>query len=106
MGKVINMSDKVLSSKVINMGGVEWVGRTRRANPENQAIRDKAESLKVGQGFKVPKVMVISKKIKASNGQIYTLRTYKGYNLVRKIEGRKFSTRRDASGNMYLFRAA
>jgi len=88
---------------------IDWVGRSggggRAASPENQAIRDKADGLKVGQGFVIPKAMVTIRPITNSKtGQTSTLYTYKGASLVHKLEGKKFRTKRDTNNNLYLFR--
>jgi hypothetical protein len=109
--KAVNPIDAISRAGVINIeaDNIDWVQRAggggRGASPENQAVRDKADSLKIGQGFVLPKGMVVKREIKnASTGAVSTLYTFKGANLVHKLQGKKFRTKRDTSGNLYLFR--
>lgn len=98
----------IKGAKVVNLADMEQNlrHRTRAVKPENQALVDKASTLKIGQGFKIPSGMLFENEVTAANGKVYTLQGYRAYNLIRKIEGKKFSTRRDSAGNMYLFRIA
>lgn len=109
--KAVNPIDALSRAGVISIeaDNIDWVQRAggggRGASPENQAVRDKADSLKIGQGFMVPKSMVVKREIKNANtGAVSTLYTFKGANLVHKLQGKKFRTKRDTSGNLYLFR--
>jgi hypothetical protein len=102
----MSKQEMISSAKVVNMESVSLAQRTRSAKPETLALCEKAQGLKVGQGFMLPKEMVIRQNVKAKNGKVYKILNYKGYNLLRKIQGKRFSTKRDTVGNLYLFRVA
>lgn len=81
-------------------------GGGKPMDPAVQKLVDKALSLQIGQGFKVPQSMRLNREIKGANGTS-TLYTYKGAPSLSKrakAQDMRFRTRRDTAQNLWLFR--
>lgn len=104
--------DLIEGAEVLDMdsGDIEFLGKEggRQASPEVEALREKANSLKIGQGFVIPKALMIEREVTNSKtGTSSTIYTYKGANTISKMSkksGKRFRTRRDVHGKMYIFR--
>lgn len=104
--------DLIEGAEVLDMesGDIEFLGKEggRQASPEVEALRDKANSLKIGQGFVIPKALMIEREVtNGKTGASSTIYTYKGANTISKMAkktDKRFRTRRDVHGKMYLFR--
>lgn len=97
--------------QVVSIDTIEFLpsgrGGGKPMDPAVQRLVDKALSLKIGQGFKVPTNMRMERVINGSNGAQSTLHTYKGaQSLSKKAKSQdmRFRTRRDVSNNLWLFR--
>ncbi len=97
--------------KIMDISNVEFLspgggGGGRTVSPEVQKLIQAAMNLKVGQGFKIPDHLRISREINGKNGKS-VLYTYKGAATLMKrakSAGKKFRTRRDVNQNLWLFR--
>lgn len=95
-------------AEIYTMDSIELIGRSggRGASPAVEALKKRATNMKVGQGFIIPEDMRIVRTIN-SNGTQSTLYTYKGANSLNKLSKNqefKFRVRRDAEGNVFLFK--
>jgi hypothetical protein len=98
----------------VNSGDIDFLtgggGGGRSAAPEVEALKAKANSLKIGQGFSVPKALHIERDVTNSKtGVASTIYTYKGAGTISKMakrENKRFRTRRDVAGKLYIFRVA
>lgn len=83
------------------------------ADPAVERLIAKAFTLEISQGIKVPVSMRTMKVIESKNGNKAELHSYKGAQTLSKRAGKtkdsenpyRFRTRRDKSGNLWLFRA-
>lgn len=98
--------------QIVSMDSIEFLpsgrGGGKPMDPAVQKLVDKALSLQIGQGFKVPASMRIQREIKNStSGAVSTLFTYKGAPSLSKrakAQDMRFRTRRDTAQNLWLFR--
>lgn len=94
----------------MNSGDIEFLGKEggRQASPEVEALRSKASGLKIGQGFAIPKALLVEREVTNSKtGATSVIYTYKGANTISKMaskSGMRFRTRRTVDGKMILFR--
>lgn len=97
--------------QVMNIANIEFLasgrGGGKPMDPAAQKLIDKAMTLQVGQGIKVPVSMRIERSITGKNGVTSTLHTYKGAQSLSKKSKEndiRFRTRRDVANNLWLFR--
>jgi len=82
-------------------------GGGKPMNPAVAKLIDKALTLEIGQGIKIPVSMRVQRNITGQNGVISELHTYQGAQSLSKkskAEGMRYRTRRDTTGNLWLFR--
>lgn len=96
--------------QVVNIDTIEFLssgrGGGKPMDPAVAKLVEKALSLQVGQGIKVPVNMRIEREINGANGKS-VLHTYKGAPSLSKrakANDMRFRTRRDVSNNLWLFR--
>jgi len=101
---------KVDGFQVVDIDSIEFLpsgrGGGKPMDPAVQRLVDKALSLRVGQGIKVPVNMRLEREINGANGKSI-LHTYKGAQSLSKkskANDMRFRTRRDVSNNLWLFR--
>ena len=97
--------------QVVSIDSIEFLssgrGGGKPMDPAVQKLIDKAMTLQVGQGIKVPVSMRIERSITGQNGVTSTLHTYKGAQSLSKkskANDMRFRTRRDVANNLWLFR--
>lgn len=97
--------------QVMDINSIEFLssgrGGGKPMDPAVQRLIDKALSLQIGQGIKVPASMRLERTITGTNGQS-VLHTYKGAQTLSKkskANDMRFRTRRDVNNNLWLFRA-
>jgi hypothetical protein len=97
--------------QVMDISNIEFLasgrGGGKPMNPAVAKLIDKALTLEVGQGIKVPVAMRVQRNITGQNGVTSELHTYQGAQSLSKkskAEGMRYRTRRDTSGNLWLFR--
>ena len=99
--------------QVVSMDSIEFLstgrGGGKPMDPATQKLIDKALTLQIGQGIKIPANLRVERAITNSKtGVTATLYTYKGaQSLGKKAKdaGLRFRTRRDVTGNLWLFAA-
>jgi len=103
--------------KVTDINTIDFLesgrGGGKPADPAVERLLTKAFTLEIGQGIKVPVTMRTMKEIVSANGNKAELHSYKGAQTLSKRAGKtkdsenpyRFRTRRDKSGNLWLFRA-
>lgn len=97
--------------QVVSVDSIEFLSSSRGGgkpmNPAVQKLVDKALTLQIGQGIKIPASMRQERKIvNSTTGAESTLFTYQGAPSVNKraaANGLRFRTRRDVAGNLWLF---
>ena len=99
--------------QVVSIDSIEFLasgrGGGKPMNPAVARLIEKALTLEIGQGIKIPIALRIEKQIPNANGVTSTLHTYKGAQTLSKKSkayGLRFRTRRDVSNNLWLFSAA
>ena len=97
--------------QVVSIDSIEFLasgrGGGKPMNPAVAKLIDKALTLEIGQGFKVPVAMRLQRNITGQNGVTSELHTYQGAQSLSKkskAEGKRYRTRRDTAGNLWLFR--
>jgi len=97
--------------QVVSIDTIEFLssgrGGGKPMDPAVAKLIEKAFTLEVSQGIKVPNSLRLQKNITGQNGVTSELHTYKGAQSLSKkskAEGMRFRTRRDTSGNLWLFR--
>lgn len=97
--------------KVVDISTLEFLtsgrGGGKPMDPAVAKLIDKALTLQVGQGIKIPLSMRIQRTITGKNGAVSELHTYKGAQSLSKRsleQGMRFRTRRDTANNLWLFR--
>lgn len=97
--------------QVVSIDSIEFLpsgrGGGKPMDPAVAKLVDKALELEIGQGFKIPAAMRLERVITGQNGASSTLYTYKGaQSLSKKAKQNemRFRTRRDTTGNLWLFR--
>lgn len=97
--------------QVMDISNIEFLssgrGGGKPMDPAVQKLIDKALTLEIGQGIKVPVNMRIERTITGQNGASSTLHTYKGAQSLSKKSAAhemRFRTRRDTANNLWLFR--
>lgn len=109
--QVVKSATKPLDGfQVVSIDSIEFLpsgrGGGKPMDPATQKLVDKALSLQIGQGIKVPVNMRLEREINGQNGKSI-LHTYKGaQSLAKKAKANemRFRTRRDVSNNLWLFR--
>lgn len=97
---------------VVSIDTIEFAasgrGGGRAMDPAVQKLVDNALKLEIGQGFKVPQALRVQRVITNSQtGAESTLYTYKGAPALSrraKQAEKRFRTRRDVAGALWLFR--
>jgi len=97
--------------QVMDISNIEFLtsgrGGGKPMNPAVAKLIDKALTLEVGQGIKIPVSMRVQRNITGQNGMTSELHTYQGAQSLSKkskAEGMRYRTRRDTTGNLWLFR--
>lgn len=97
--------------QVVSIDSIEFLssgrGGGKPMDPAVAKLVDKALTLQIGQGIKVPVAMRIDRTINGANGESI-LKTYQGAQTLSKrstASGMRFRTRMDTSENLWLFRA-
>ena len=97
--------------QVVSIDSIEFLasgrGGGKPMNPAVAKLIDKALTLEIGQGIKVPVAMRVQRNITGQNGVTSELHTYQGAQSLSKkskAEGMRYRTRRDTAGNLWLFR--
>lgn len=97
--------------QVVSVDSIEFLSSSRGGgkpmNPAVQKLVDKALTLQIGQGIKIPAAMRQEREIvNSATGAKSILYTYQGAPSVNKrasANGLRFRTRRDVAGNLWLF---
>jgi len=98
--------------QVVSVDSIDFLETTRGGggkpmDPATARLIEKALTLQIGQGLKVPTAMRIERKIvNSTTGAESILYTYKGaISLSKRVnpEEIRFRTRRDKTGNLWLF---
>jgi len=97
--------------QVVDIETIEFLasgrGGGKPMNPAVAKLIEKALTLELAQGIKVPVSLRVQRNITGQNGVTSELHTYQGAQSLSKkskAEGMRFRTRRDTSGNLWLFR--
>ena len=97
--------------QVVSIDSIEFLpsgrGGGKPMDPAVAKLIDKAMSLQIGQGIKVPLTLRQQRTINGKNGAVSELHTYKGAQSLSKkslANDMRFRTRRDVSNNLWLFR--
>jgi hypothetical protein len=102
--------------QVMDISNIEFLssgrGGGKPMDPAVARLIDKAVTLQVGQGIKVPVSMRLERQITGKNGVTSVLHTYKGAQTLSKRSTAsldtdapmRFRTRRDTANNLWLFR--
>jgi hypothetical protein len=97
--------------QVVNVDSIEFLtsgrGGGKPMDPAVARLIEKALTLEVGQGIKVPVAMRIQRNITGQNGVTSELHTYKGAQSLSKkskANDMRYRTRRDTANNLWLFR--
>jgi hypothetical protein len=97
--------------QVVSIDSIEFLasgrGGGKPMNPAVAKLIDKALTLEIGQGIKIPVSMRVQRNITGQNGVTSELHTYQGAQSLSKkskAEGMRYRTRRDTTGNLWLFR--
>ena len=97
--------------EVMDINNIEFLasgrGGGKPMDPAVQRLIDKALTLEIGQGIKIPTSMRLQRTINGNNGATSVLHTYKGaQSLSKKSKANemRFRTRRDVNENLWLFR--
>ena len=102
--------------QVMDISTIEFLasgrGGGKPMNPAVQRLIDKALTLEVGQGIKVPVTLRQERTITGANNVTSTLHTYQGAQSLSKRSKAsletdnpmRFRTRRDTANNLWLFR--
>jgi hypothetical protein len=109
--QVVKSATKPLDGfQVVSIDTIEFLpsgrGGGKPMDPATQKLVDKALSLQIGQGIKIPVNMRLQREINGANGKS-VLHTYKGaQSLSKKAKAgdMRFRTRRDVNDNLWLFR--
>lgn len=97
--------------QVVSIDSIEFLssgrGGGKPMDPAVARLIDKAFTLQIGQGIKVPVALRTERVINGKNGKS-VLKTYHGAQSLSKrsaASGMRFRTRMDVSENLWLFRA-
>lgn len=97
--------------QVMDIANIEFLssgrGGGKPMDPAVAKLIDKALTLQIGQGIKVPVNMRVQRTITGKNGAVSELHTYKGAQSLSKKSAEhdmRFRTRRDVANNLWLFR--
>ena len=97
--------------QVMDISNIEFLasgrGGGKPMDPAVVKLIDKALTLEIGQGIKVPVSMRIQRNITGANGVTSELHTYKGAQSLSKkskAQDMRYRTRRDTANNLWLFR--
>ena len=97
--------------QVVSIDSIEFLasgrGGGKPMNPAVAKLIDKALTLEIGQGIKIPVSMRVQRNITGQNGVTSELHTYQGAQSLSKkskVAGMRYRTRRDTTGNLWLFR--
>jgi hypothetical protein len=102
--------------QVMDMSSIEFLasgrGGGKPMDPAVARLIEKALTLDIGQGIKVPVALRVQRNITGQNGVTSELHTYKGaQSLSKRVANSKhtdnpfrYRTRRDTAGNLWLFR--
>lgn len=99
------------SYQVVDVDSIEFLSSSRGGgkpmDPATAKLIDKALTLKIGQGIKIPAAMRQEREIvNSTTGVKSILYTYQGAQSLNKraaVNGLRFRTRRDVSENLWLF---
>jgi hypothetical protein len=97
--------------QVVSVDSIEFLSSSRGGgkpmDPATAKLIDKALTLQIGQGIKIPAAMRQEREIvNSTTGVKSVLYTYKGAPSLNKraiANGMRFRTRRDVAGNLWLF---
>lgn len=97
--------------QVVDVDSIDFLSTSRGGgkpmDPATQKLIDKALTLKIGQGIKIPTAMRQERKIvNSQTGAESILYTYQGAQSLNKRAAShdiRFRTRRDTAGNLWLF---
>jgi hypothetical protein len=97
--------------QVVSVDSIDFLSSSRGGgkpmNPATAKLIEKALTLQIGQGIKIPVAMRTEREIvNSSTGSKSILYTYQGAPSLNKrasANGMRFRTRRDVSGNLWLF---
>jgi len=97
--------------QVVSVDSIEFLasgrGGGKPMNPAVARLIDKALTLEIGQGIKVPVTLRQERTINGVNGVSSVLHTYQGAQSLSKkskAHDMRFRTRRDTANNLWLFR--
>jgi len=97
--------------QVVSIDTIEFLasgrGGGKPMNPAVAKLIEKALTLEIGQGIKVPVSLRVQRNITGQNGVTSELHTYQGAQSLSKkskANDMRFRTRRDTNNNLWLFR--